>query len=47
MFIETDVEAHAHICLEKNNFVSYSSFTSFVERENFSRKDKKYLMFEG
>ena len=41
MYIETDIETHVDICLEKTNSVSYSSFTSFVERENFSRKDKK------
>ena len=39
--IETDIEAHMDICLEKFNSVSCSSFASFVERENFSIKDKK------
>ena len=43
MYIETDIEAHLDICLEKTNAVSYSSFTSSVERENFSRKHKKVL----
>ena len=41
MYVETDIEAHVDICLEKSNSVSCSSFASFVERENFSSKDKK------
>ena len=47
MFVETDIEAHVDICLEKSSSVSCSSFASFVKRENFSSKAKKYLMFEG
>ena len=41
MYVETDIEAHVDICLEKSNSVSCSSFSSFVKRENFSSKDKK------
>ena len=41
IYIETNIEGHVNIDLEKTNSVSYSSFTSFVERETFSRKDKK------
>ena len=43
MYIETDIEAHVDTCLEKTNYVSYSSFKSFIEREKFSRKGKKVL----
>ena len=44
-YIETDIEAHVDTCLEKINYVSYSSFKSFMEREKFSRnrKGKKVL----
>ena len=41
MYVETDIEAHVDICLEKSNSVSCSSFSSFVKREHFSSKDKK------
>ena len=47
MHVETDIEAHVDICLEKSNSVSCSSFSSLVKRENFSCVDKRYLMFEG
>ena len=40
MYVETDIEAHVDICLEKYNSVSCSSFASFAETENFSNKDK-------
>ena len=43
MYIKTDIEAHVDIFLEKTNSMSYNSFTSFAEKENFSRKDKKVL----
>ena len=39
--VETDIEVHVDICLEKSNSASCSSFASFAERENFSSKDKK------
>ena len=41
MYIKTDTEAHVDICSEKSNSVSCSTFTSYVERENFSREGKK------
>ena len=41
MYVETDIEAHVDICLEKSNSVSCSSFAIFVERENLSSKDNK------
>ena len=43
MYIATDIEEHVDICLEKTNSVSYISFTSFAEIENFSPKDKKVV----
>ena len=42
-YIETDIEVHLDTCLEKTNYLSYSSFKSFMEREKFSRKGKKVL----
>ena len=41
IYVESDIEAHVDICLEKSNSVTCSSFASFVDRENFSSKDKK------
>ena len=41
MYLETDIEAHVDICVEKPNSASCSSFASFLERENYSTKDKK------
>ena len=41
MYIETNIEAHVDICLEKKNSVSYSSSGSFIKKEHFSSKDKK------
>ena len=41
MYVETDIEAHVDICLEKYNYLPCSNFASFAEREDFSSKDKK------
>ena len=36
MYIETDIEEHVDICLEKSNSASCSSFASFVKRKKTS-----------
>ena len=36
MYIETDIDEHVDICLEKSNSASCSSFASFVKRKKFS-----------
>ena len=40
IYIETDIEARVDVFLEKTSCVSYSSFTSFVKRKIFPRKNK-------
>ena len=47
MYVETDIEAHVGISLEKSNCVSCSSLQVLSKEQIFLVWTKKYLMFEG